>query len=172
MILQELAKIKVIVLDVDGVLTDGRVFVTETGEQLREFFVKDGYAMQLAIKSGLPLWVISGGTSESVRFRLQGLGLREIHIGVADKRQKLEELLNVYQADWEDLLYVGDDIPDFDVMRSVGVPVCPADAVEEIKSISKYVSPFVGGRGAVRDIIEKVLKLQGKWTVSSEVKSV
>lgn len=172
MILKKFARIKVVVLDVDGVLTNGEVLVTESGEQLRQFFVKDGYAMQLAIKTDVPIWVISGGKSESVRSRLEGLGLREIHIGVSNKRKVLQELVDRHRIDWQDLLYVGDDIPDYDVMKDVGVAACPVDAAEEIKAISHYVSSFAGGRGVVRDVLEKVLKLQGKWAVATTIKSV
>lgn len=172
MVLKKIAQIKVVVLDVDGVLTNGEVLVTESGQQLRQFFVKDGYAMQLAIKTGVPIWIISGGRSESVRSRLEGLGLHEIHIGVSNKRNVLQELLNRHRVDWQDLMYVGDDIPDYDVMREVGVAACPVDAAEEIKAISHYVSPFAGGRGVVRDVLEKVLKLQGKWSVATTIKSV
>lgn len=171
MILQKFAQIKTVVLDVDGVLTNGEVLVTETGEQLRRFFVKDGYAMQLAVKSGLPLWIISGGTSESVYARLHGLGIREIHIGVVDKQQKLQELLLQQGLSWADVLYMGDDIPDYEVMKRAGIAACPVDAAEEIKAISAYVSPHPGGRGAVRDVLEKVLKLQGRWNALSTVKS-
>lgn len=172
MILQKFAQIRVVVLDVDGVLTDGAVLVTESGEQLRQFFVKDGYAMQLAIKSDLPIWIISGGKSESVRSRLVGLGVREIHINVSDKQKTLRKLMSTYGVEWTDILYVGDDIPDYGVMRSAGIAACPVDAAEEIKAISQYVSPFSGGRGVVRDILEKVLKLQGKWNVESTIKSI
>jgi len=160
MVLKKFAAIKAVVLDVDGVLTDGRLLVTEAGEQLRSFFVKDGYAMQLAVKMGLDIWVISGGNSNGVRLRLEGLGIKEIHLGVK------------HQLRLEDLMYVGDDMPDYDVMQVVGLAVCPSDAVDDIKTISHYMSPKRGGEGVVRDVLEKILKLQGRWGVQTEIKSV
>ena len=172
MIFQKFTQIKAVVLDVDGVLTDGTLQVTESGEQLRTFYVKDGYAMQLAEKMGLMLWVISGGRSEGVRLRLQGLGVKEVHLGVSQKMDVLNELLSKYELTADQLMYVGDDMPDYEVMQVVGIAACPVDAVEDIKTISHYMSPFKGGRGVVRDILEKILKLQGKWGVQTHIKSV
>ncbi|MVZ63300.1 KdsC family phosphatase [Sphingobacterium humi] len=172
MIFQKFSKIKAVILDVDGVLTDGTLQVTEAGEQLRTFYVKDGYAMQLAVKMGLHLWVISGGKSEGVRKRLEGLGIQEIHLGVSNKRDVLESLMQQYEIESEYLLYVGDDMPDYEVMQLVGIAACPQDAVEDIKQISHYMSPFKGGRGVVRDILEKILKIQGMWGVETQIKSV
>ncbi|WKK59139.1 HAD family hydrolase [Sphingobacterium sp. BN32] len=172
MIFQKFTQIKAVVLDVDGVLTDGTLQVTESGEQLRTFYVKDGYAMQLAEKMGLMLWVISGGRSEGVRLRLQGLGVKEIHLGVSQKMDVLNELLSKYELTADQLMYVGDDMPDYEVMQVVGIAACPVDAIEDIKTISHYMSPFKGGRGVVRDILEKILKLQGKWGVQTHIKSV
>lgn len=172
MIFQKFTQIKAVVLDVDGVLTDGTLQVTESGDQLRTFYVKDGYAMQLAEKMGLMLWVISGGRSEGVRLRLQGLGVKEIHLGVSQKMDVLNELLTKYELTADQLMYVGDDMPDYEVMQVVGIAACPVDAVEDIKTISHYMSPFKGGRGVVRDILEKILKLQGKWGVQTHIKSV
>lgn len=172
MIFQKFSKIKAVILDVDGVLTDGTLQVTEAGEQLRTFYVKDGYAMQLAVKMGLHLWVISGGKSEGVRKRLEGLGIQEIHLGVSNKRDVLESLMQQYEIESEYLLYVGDDMPDYEVMQLVGIATCPQDAVEDIKQISHYMSPFKGGRGVVRDILEKILKIQGMWGVETQIKSV
>lgn len=172
MIFQKFSKIKAVILDVDGVLTDGTLQVTEVGEQLRTFYVKDGYAMQLAVKMGLHLWVISGGKSEGVRKRLEGLGIQEIHLGVSNKRDVLESLMQQYEIESQYLLYVGDDMPDYEVMQLVGIAACPQDAVEDIKQISHYMSPFKGGRGVVRDILEKILKIQGMWGVETQIKSV
>lgn len=172
MVIKKFSAIKAVVLDVDGVLTDGKLLVTEAGEQLRTFFVKDGYAMQLAVKMGLQIWVISGGTSNGVQKRLQGLGITEIHLGVKNKMEVLNQLLEKYQLNLHDLMYVGDDMPDYEVMQVVGLAVCPNDAVEDIKTISHYMSPKNGGEGVVRDVLEKILKLQGKWGVQTEIKSV
>lgn len=172
MIFQKLLKVQAVILDVDGVMTDGSIHVTEEGHQLRTFYVKDGYAMQLSIKQGLPIWVISGGRSAGVEKRMLGLGITEVHMGVSDKLGLLGELMLKYKLEKEDLLYMGDDFPDYDVMHAVGFACCPSDAIEEIKGICDYMSPFAGGKGAVRDILEKTLKLQGKWHVETRIKSI
>lgn len=161
--ISQLSQIKAFIFDVDGVLTDGLVHVTETGEQLRRFSIKDGYALQLAVKRGFPIAIISGGRSQSVVSRLKGLGIQDIYIGVDNKIDAFEEFLLIRDLQPEQILYMGDDIPDHPVMQKVGLPVCPADAAEEIKSISKYISPIKGGAGCVRDVIEKVLKVQDLW---------
>lgn len=171
MVLTDFKKIQAVVLDVDGVLTDGMVQVNEQGEQLRSFSIKDGYAIQLAVKQGLKIFVISGGNASSVRLRLAGLGVREIHLGVADKLTLMLDLLQQAGISSAETLYMGDDIPDLACMEVVGLPVCPNDAVEEIKQISKYMSPKNGGAGCVRDVLEKILKLQQRWTVESNIKS-
>ncbi len=172
MVLTEFKQIKGFVLDVDGVLTDGTVQVNESGEQLRTFNIKDGYAIQLAIKQGYPIFIITGGASRGVEHRLKGLGVREVHLKVADKLTRLRELADVYQLELSQLMYIGDDIPDFSCMRSVGLAVSPADAVEDIKKISHYVSALKGGKGVVRELIEKVLKLQGNWYEDEMIKSI
>lgn len=161
--LSQLSQIRAFIFDVDGVLTDGLVHVTETGEQLRRFSIKDGYALQLAVKRGYPIAIISGGRSQSVVSRLKGLGIQDIYIGVDTKTDAFEEFLLIHDLQAEQVLYMGDDIPDFPVMKKVGLPTCPADAAEEIKAISNYISPIKGGAGCVRDVIEKVLKVQGLW---------
>ncbi|MEY3678717.1 MAG: hypothetical protein RI924_858 [Bacteroidota bacterium] len=161
--LQKLAQIKAFVFDVDGVLTDGTVHVTETGEQLRRFSIKDGYALQLAVKRGFPIAIISGGRSQSVVRRLKGLGIQDIYIGVDAKTDAFEEFLLIHDLQAEQVLYMGDDIPDLPVMKLVGLATCPADAAEEIKAISAYISPKKGGEGCARDVIEKVLKVQDAW---------
>lgn len=172
MVLSKFKNIRAIVLDVDGVLTDGSILVTEYGEQLRSFNVKDGFAMQLAIKQGLHIIAISGGNSKGVERRLKSLGLKEIYIDVSDKKTLLHGLLGKLKIDCREVIFIGDDLPDYEVMRSVGLPICPADAVQEIKAIAQYVSVYKGGEGVVRDIIEKVLKLQSKWMLKSSIKSV
>jgi len=172
MVLKKFAAVKAVVLDVDGVLTDGKLLVTEAGEQLRSFFVKDGYAMQLAGKMGLSIWVISGGNSSGVQKRLEGLGIKEIHLAVKNKVEVMNQLMDKYQLNYEDLAYVGDDMPDYEVMQLVNLAICPNDAVEDIKSIAHYMSPKNGGEGVVRDVLEKMLKLKGKWGIQTEIKSV
>ncbi len=163
MFLETLKNIQAFVLDIDGVLTDATVLVTERGEQLRRFNVRDGYAIQLAIKKGFNICAISGGKSQGSLLRLNALGLTEVHLGVTNKTEIYKNFIIQHGLAHESVLYMGDDIPDLPVMKLAGVPVCPADAVEEIKSISVYISPKCGGQGCVRDVIEKVLKIQGKW---------
>ncbi len=171
MILSKFKNISCLVLDVDGVLTDGRLLVTESGEFLRSFNVKDGYAIKLAVKKGLQLWVISGGTSEGVRIRMEGLGISEVHLGISDKLSLLQKLAADYNTPNGKILFVGDDIPDMHAMQWVGLSACPADAVEEIKQISDFVSPYKGGEGMIRDLLEKILKLQGRWAEDQKIKS-
>ena len=163
MFLDKLKLIKAFIFDVDGVLTDGIVHVTETGEQLRQFNIKDGYALQLAVKRGYKVAVITGGRSEGVKLRLRGLGITDIFMKVDSKIEVYKQLISDHQLTAEDILYMGDDIPDLHVMKLAGLPVCPSDAAEEIKAISTYISSKNGGRGCVRDVIEKVLKIQNKW---------
>ncbi len=151
------------VLDVDGVLTDGTVHVTPNGEMLREMHIRDGFAMKAALESGYRICVISGGSNEGVRIRLRNLGITDIHLGVPDKVQTFKEYCFDYQVDPKNVAYMGDDIPDFHVMQLVGLPSCPQDASPEIKGISHYVSHKLGGKGAVRDLIEQVMRVQGKW---------
>lgn len=172
MVLSDFKRIKAVVLDVDGVLTDGSVFVNEQGEQLRTFYVRDGYAIQLAMQFGLHIWVITGGKSVGVEKRMHGLGVKEVFSGIVDKLGHVFQLAEKYGIDLSEIMYVGDDMPDLLPMKSIGLPVCPKDAAEEIKAVSKYISPFDGGRGVVRDVLEKVLKLQGKWSSELGIKSV
>lgn len=161
--LHKLHKISTFIFDVDGVLTNGAVLVTEAGEQLRQFNIKDGYALQLAVKKGYKVCVISGGKSAGVDKRLRGLGITDIFLGVHDKIAVFEQYVLANQLVKEEIMYAGDDIPDLQVMQVVGVPICPADAVEEIKEVSDYISSKKGGEGVARDVIEKVLKIQGNW---------
>ncbi|MGZ3754229.1 MAG: KdsC family phosphatase [Mucilaginibacter sp.] len=161
--LSKLKDITTFIFDVDGVLTDGSVFVTETGEQSRAFNIKDGYAMQLAVKCGYNVCAISGSRSKTAIYRLNSLGITDVYLGAHVKVDKLKIYLEEKSINATNVLYMGDDIPDLGVMKLAGLPVCPADAVEEIKAVSAYVSPYGGGKGAARDVIEKVLKVQDKW---------
>lgn len=151
------------IFDVDGVLTDGSVHVTETGEMQRIMNIRDGFAMKAAIESGYNVWIISGGNNAGVRIRFQNLGINEIHLAAPDKVETFKKLLENYNIKPENILYMGDDIPDYHVMKLVGLATCPQDAVPEIKAISGYISHVNGGRGAVRDVIEQVMKVQEKW---------
>jgi 3-deoxy-D-manno-octulosonate 8-phosphate phosphatase (KDO 8-P phosphatase) len=161
--LHKLKEITTFIFDVDGVLTDGSVFVTENGEQSRAFNIKDGYALQLAVKCGYNVCVVSGSRSKSALYRLNSLGVKDVYMGIHTKIEKVKIYLEEKSISPENVLYMGDDIPEMEVMKMVGLPVCPADAVEEIKAVSMYVSPIAGGRGCARDVIEKVLKIQDKW---------
>ncbi len=151
------------IFDVDGVLTDGTVHITATGDLLRTMNIKDGYALKTAVNKGYNVCIISGGSNEGVKLRLKGLGIKDIFLGAHNKIDPLDEYLTSKSLKPENVLYMGDDIPDFPVMKKVGLPCCPQDAVPEIKAISKYVSHKKGGKGAARDVIEQVLKVQGKW---------
>ncbi|KAF5030794.1 3-deoxy-D-manno-octulosonate 8-phosphate phosphatase KdsC [anaerobic digester metagenome] len=160
---EDLSGITTFIFDYDGVLTNGVVLITNSGDQLRTGHVKDGYALQLAIKSGYRVAVISGGYSESMRHRCNALQLTDVFLGVENKIRVFEDYIQRIGVSPEEVLYMGDDIPDYQVMLRVGMPVCPADAAEEIRKISRYISHFNGGEGCVRDIIEQVMKIQGKW---------
>jgi 3-deoxy-D-manno-octulosonate 8-phosphate phosphatase (KDO 8-P phosphatase) len=161
--LDKLKDITTFVFDVDGVLTDGSVFVTEAGEQCRTFNTKDGYALQLAIKCMYKVCVITGGKSEGVRHRLNSLGVNDVYLGAHVKMEIFNEYVTNKNVNPSNVLYMGDDIPDMDIMKVVGLPTCPEDSAEEVKAIAAYISPSPGGKGCVRDVIEKVLKIQGKW---------
>lgn len=160
---EDLKKLKTLIFDYDGVLTNGVVLITNSGDQLRTGHVKDGYALQLAVKTGLRVVVISGGFSESVKYRCQALNLTDVFLGIENKMVAFQEYMEHHKLNPDEVLYMGDDIPDYEVMKHVGMPVCPEDAAEEIKSISRYISNLKGGEGCVRDIIEQVLKVQGNW---------
>ena len=159
------------VFDVDGVLTDGTLTILPNGVMARKMNVKDGYALQLAIKKGYNIAIISGGNSEEVTDRLNKLGIHEVYMRVLDKENVLHNYLQKHNLSWEEILYMGDDIPDMIVMKKAGIGCCPSDAVEEIKEISAYISPLNGGFGCCRDVIEKVLKLRGNWKDDTHVPS-
>lgn len=158
-----LNNITTFIFDVDGVLTDSSVHVTPTGELLRIMNIRDGFAMKAAIESGYHLCIISGGNNEGVRIRLKNLGITDVHLASPDKVATFKEYTELYNINPEHVLYMGDDIPDYHVMQLVGLPACPQDASPEIKAICKYISHKNGGKGAVREIIEQVMKVQGKW---------
>lgn len=163
MIDYDLTKIKAVFLDVDGVLSTSTVFMDDNGIPLRSVNIKDGYAIQLAEKSGLHVAIITGGNSQSVVNRYKGLGVKEIHTSVKVKIDTYDLLLSKLGLQSSEVVYMGDDIPDFEVMSSCGLPCCPRDAVAEIQQISRYVSPLTGGNGCVRDVIEQVLRGKGLW---------
>jgi len=159
----KLHQVKAFFFDVDGVLTDGSLLVTADGDLLRSMNIKDGYAMKLAVEKGYHVVIISGGHSEGVAIRLRKLGIKDVFISVPDKRAVFEKLVAEYQLSKEEIIYMGDDMPDLEVIQLAGIPVCPADAVPQIKSKCIYVSGFPGGKGCVRDIIEQVMTLHVRW---------
>lgn len=163
MINYDLSKIKTIVFDVDGVLSRQTITLSSTGEPLRTVNIKDGYAIQLAQKVGLRIAILTGGNTEAIRKRYAGLGVEDIFMGCAVKVKTYEEFLQKYGIKHEEVIYVGDDIPDYEVMRLCGCPCCPADACSDIKVISLYISSRNGGDGVGRDVVEQVLRAQGKW---------
>ncbi|MEN8964686.1 MAG: HAD-IIIA family hydrolase [Polaribacter sp.] len=161
---QILPKINTFIFDVDGVLTNGTLTIMPDGELVRHMNVKDGYAMKNALNKGFRVCIISGGTNEGVRNRLQALGIEDVFLGAHDKIKQYNELVKKYNLKPENVLYMGDDVPDYPVMKLVGLPACPNDAVREIQQVSKYISDKKGGEGCVRDVIEQVLRVQNKWT--------
>lgn len=160
---QKLKKIKAFILDVDGVLTDGNLLLTSDGEMIRTMNTKDGYAMQLAIKKGFIIAIITGGRDEMVKKRLNYLGITDVYLGARDKMEAFDDLKFSYNLKKEEMLYMGDDVPDLVVMKEVGLACCPQDAVPDVRMICEYISPFNGGEGCVRDILEQTMKVQGKW---------
>ena len=163
-------QITTFILDVDGVLTDGTVTIFPDGELVRKMNIKDGYALKTAVNNGYNVCIISGGTNEGVRKRLRDLGITDIYLGAHNKIEQLSEYLEIYNIKPEHILYMGDDIPDYPVMKMVGLAACPKDAVQEIQNISVYISQKKGGNGCVRDVIEQVLKVQDKWNGDFDAK--
>ena len=163
MIDYDLKQIKAIFFDVDGVLSATTIPLHPSGEPMRTVNIKDGYAMQLAVKRGLHLAIITGGRTEAVRKRYEGLGVQDVVLGAAVKMTAFNELIAKYRLSPAEVMYVGDDIPDYEVMKACGCPCCPADAAPEIKEAAIYVSHLAGGMGVGRDVIEQVLRVQGKW---------
>ena len=160
---QLLPQINTLIFDVDGVLTNGMVTIMPDGELVRHMNIKDGYALKTAVDKGFNVCIISGGKNEGVRTRLANLGIKDIYLGAHDKIKQYNELVEKYNLTSENVLYMGDDIPDFPVMKLVGLPCCPNDAAPEIQKVAKYISNKKGGEGCVRDVIEQILRLQGKW---------
>lgn len=164
---KELLKhITTFIFDYDGVLTDGSILTLESGEPIRISNVKDGYALQHARKMGYRIAVISGAKSASMLHRLNTLKVHDVFLGVEKKKLVYEKYILDNQLNHDEVLFMGDDIPDLDLMLLAGISTCPADACEEIRSVAKYISHFNGGKGCVRDVIEQVLKVHGKWLVN------
>ena len=159
----DLKRIKAIIFDVDGVLSRNTIGMSENGEPLRTVNVKDGYALQLAVKKGYTLAIITGAYTDAVRLRFERLGLQHIYMKSAVKMIDYEDFIEKTGLHDEEIAYIGDDIPDYEVMKRVGLAIAPADAAPEIKAIADYISPVKGGEGLGREIIEQIMKVQGTW---------
>jgi 3-deoxy-D-manno-octulosonate 8-phosphate phosphatase (KDO 8-P phosphatase) len=164
---EKLTKVTTLFFDIDGVFTNNTVLVMENGEIVRNVHSKDGYAIQLAIKKNYRLVILSGGNNLAVKNLLSKTGLQHLFINQHDKLQCYKDFINEHNLSDEEVLYMGDDLPDWEVMDRVGVPVCPNDSAPEIKDICVYISPKKGGEGCVRDVIEQVMRVQGTWSISN-----
>lgn len=163
--------VRLFVFDVDGVLTDGTILLIETGNFIRKMSVKDGYALQLAVKKGYDIMIISGSDAEAVVIRMNKLGITNVHMKVTDKLACLRNYVKEKNYDRSQVLFMGDDMPDIEALEFAGLACCPVDAVPEVKAVSKYISPQKGGENCVRDVIEKVLKLNQHWQHIEDVAS-
>jgi 3-deoxy-D-manno-octulosonate 8-phosphate phosphatase (KDO 8-P phosphatase) len=164
-------EIRAFVFDVDGVLTDGKVTLMPDGEQVRVMNTRDGYAMKYAMKQGYKVCIITGGNAESVRKRMHYLGIYDVYLAAYDKMDCLEDFKAIYDINEDQIAYMGDDLPDYEVMQHVALAACPNDAAHQIKEISTYISPIDGGQGCVRELIEQTLMIQGKWENDSDTAS-
>ncbi|MEX2595844.1 MAG: HAD hydrolase family protein [Salibacteraceae bacterium] len=161
--LEKLHSIKAFIFDIDGVLTDGKVVLLPGGEQMRRMHSKDGYALQLAVKKGYFVGVISGSNSKEVKERLNALGITDVYLKSSDKADAMSEFIHSYHLEPHEVMYMGDDIPDIPAMQMIGLPSCPSDASPEVMDICDYIAKNSGGYGCAREIIEKVMKVQSKW---------
>ncbi len=167
---EQLNSVKAFAFDVDGVFTDGTIIIHPSGELLRTSNTRDGFAVHRAVKLGFPVAIITGGKSQSVEQRFSELGVTDIYLGATDKVDALNDFRFKYGLELSEILYMGDDLPDYKAMQQVGFPTCPADAAPEIVAISVYISTFAGGKGCVRDVIEQVLRLKGQWFIDNNFK--
>lgn len=157
------SKITTLVFDVDGVFTDGRILVTESGELLRTMHTRDGQALVLALKAGYHVGIITKGYSKGVRIRFENLGIHHIYDGLKDKQEAFDHLKSTLNLEQSQILYMGDDLPDIPLMSQVSIAACPKDAVPEVQSKCHYIAAKNGGQGCVREVIEKVMRIQGHW---------
>ena len=160
---EDIVKVRAFIFDVDGVMTDGGIIPTPDGDFIRRYNAKDGYAIASALREGMKICVISGGRGRMLENRLTMLGVTKMYLNCMDKVAAMNEFFAEHGIDSQNVIYMGDDIPDLECMRLVGIPVCPADACMEVVEASRYVSEFNGGHGAVRDIVEQVMRAQNKW---------
>jgi 3-deoxy-D-manno-octulosonate 8-phosphate phosphatase (KDO 8-P phosphatase) len=171
-LLESFSRIKAFVFDMDGVLTDGTLLVMPGGEWIRQMHIHDGYALQLAVKQGYRVCVISGSSSDPVQERLERLGVRDIFMKVSDKAAVLSSYMKEHGLSREQVLYMGDDVPDVAVSRLAGLPCCPADAMPDMREVAQYISLTPGGYGCVREVIEKVLRIHEKWDAGGTLRSL
>lgn len=163
---QKLNNIKTLLFDIDGVITNGQILVFENGEIVRNMNSKDSFAIQLAIRKGYRIGIISGGKSVAIKKMLENLGVQDVYLSQSHKLDCYNDFINTYDLKDEEILYMGDDLPDYDVMKRVGIAACPFDAAHEIKDICIYISNRKGGEACVRDVIEQVMRCQGNWEIS------
>ena len=163
-------KIKAFAFDIDGVATDGSILCIQDGDLLRVYDAKDSFAVRMAVMNGYPVAILTGGSSESIRKRMVTVGVKteDVFLHCRNKMDEFAEFCRRYSLRPEDVMYFGDDVPDIDVLRACGCGVCPSDAVDEVKEAADYVSPFPGGKGCLRDTIEKVMRAQGKWVFNPD----
>lgn len=164
---ETIADVEAFVFDVDGVMTDGGIIPLPDGDFIRKYYAKDGYAIAYAVRRGYRICIISGGFGHTLELRLKKLGIEYAYLGCMDKRQAIHDFARRAGVDLAKTIYMGDDIPDLECMREVGIPVAPADACSEVLEASVFVSEYCGGKGAVRDIIEQVLRVRGDWALDS-----
>ncbi len=162
---EALSKVTTLMFDIDGVMTDGKVLIMDSGEMVRNMNSKDGYALHLAVTKGYRIAVISGGNNQAVKNALARTGIKDVFIQQHDKLSCYLDYVTTNNLKDEEVMFMGDDLPDHEIMNRVGVPVCPGDSAVEIKQIAHYISPKNGGEGCVRDIIEQILRVQGKWEI-------
>lgn len=170
-LIEKFKQITTFILDVDGVLTDGTIHVFDTGEQVRRMSIKDGFVLQLAVKKGYRILVVSGSNSPAVDARLKKLGITDIFMNVLDKRALVLQYINDHQLKREEVLFMGDDVPDIIAMKEAGLPVAPADAAPDVKKFALYITSAKGGEGCVREVMEKVLKLNAHWELETNIAS-
>ena len=163
---EDLRSVKAFAFDMDGVMSPNELLLDSSGEMLRRVNTRDGFALKMAIREGFPVAIITGGVSESIRLRFRVLGTEDVYLGSTDKVIDLKHWMNKWNLTADQVLYMGDDVPDLEVMRLVGMPTCPSDAVAEVLSASRYISTYAGGYGCVRDVVEQVLRAQGIWNFS------
>ncbi len=160
---EDIARVRGFVFDVDGVFTDNRLAILPDGEFVRSYNSKDGFVIRQLVKKGYPVCIISGGKGRALELRFEMLGVTDVYLDCFEKLDRLERFMAKHGLEADQVLFMGDDVPDIPPMRRVGMPVCPADAAIDVKAVSRYVSAYAGGEGCVRDVVEQVLRARGDW---------